>query len=88
MAMKYTDEMGKAVAVRGKFQIFKERELHAIYYVSKELAFDENDNIIDGERDEAYFVGYVADISDINYAFDLAEEQMRAELKALEADLV
>jgi hypothetical protein len=79
MATKYTDEMGKPVAVRGKFQMFKEKDLHAIYHVSKEWDFDANDNIVEGDRYEALLIGYVADISNLGFAFDLAEQTMRAE---------
>ena len=75
----YVNELGKCYGERKNLRIYKDREMFAVYLVMKEWDFDANDKIIEGEREEAVLVGYVADITNKEYAFDLAEAEIRAE---------
>ena len=75
----YANELGKSYGERGNLRIYKDRDLFGIYLVMKEFDFDANDNIIEGDREEAVLVGYVADITNKEYAFDLAEQEIKAE---------
>jgi hypothetical protein len=75
----YANELGKCYGTRNNLRIYKDREMFAVYLVMKEWDFDANDNIIEGDREEAVLVGYVADITNKEYAFDLAEAEIRAE---------
>jgi hypothetical protein len=79
---KYATDLGKCYGKRGNLRIYKDGEMFAVFMVMKEFDFDANDNIIEGERDEATLIGYVADISNKEYAFDLAQEEIRAVAKA------
>lgn len=73
---KYADELGKCYGKRGNLHIYKDGGMHAVFLVTKEWDFDANDNIVEGERLEAVLVGYVADISNKEFAFDLAQEEI------------
>ena len=77
MKKTYEDELGKCYGKRGSLAIYKDGGMYAVFSVMKEFDFDENDNLVYGERNEAVLIGYVSDISDKDYAFDLAEEEIR-----------
>jgi hypothetical protein len=79
---KYADELGKCFGKRGNLQIHKDGEMFAVFMITKEWDFDANDQIIEGEREEATLIGYIADISNKEYAFDVAEYEIRAVAKA------
>jgi hypothetical protein len=75
---KFADEMGKCFGKRGSLRIYKDGEMFGVYIVMKEFDFDANDNIIEGKRETATLVGYVSDISDKEFAFDLAQQEIRS----------
>lgn len=77
MTTTYANELGKCYGERGNLRIYKDRDLYAIYLVMKEFDFDADGKIVEGEREEATFIGYVSDITNPDYAFDLAEEEMK-----------
>lgn len=74
---KYADELGKCYGKRGNLRIYKDREMFAIFLVMKEFDFDNDGKIVEGEKEEAVFVGYVADMKNKEYAFDMAQEEIR-----------
>jgi hypothetical protein len=74
---KYEDQLGKCYGKRGNLRIYKDGEMFAVFAVMKEFDFDAKDNIVEGDRYEATLVGYVADITNKDYAFDLAQEEIR-----------
>jgi hypothetical protein len=78
MTTKYADELGKCFGKRGNLRIYKDGEMHAVFMVMKEFDFDANDNIVEGPRFEATLVGYVADLANAEYAFDMAQAEIRS----------
>jgi hypothetical protein len=78
---KYADELGKCYGKRGNLHIYKDRDMYAVFMVMKEFDFDANDNIIEGDRDEATLVGYIADITNKEHAFDLAQAEISSNAK-------
>ena len=85
---KYADEMGKCFGERGNLRIYKDREMFAVYMVMKEFDFDANDNIIEGNRETATLIGYVADISNKEFAFDLAQQEISSVSKMYNTESV
>ena len=75
---KYVDQLGKCYGKRGNLHIYKDGDMHAVFMVMKEFDFDANDNIVEGERLEATLIGYVADIKNMEYAFDMAQAEIRS----------
>lgn len=78
MTTTYANELGKCYGQRGNLRIYKERDMYAVFTVMKEFDFDENDNIVEGEREEAVLVGYVSDITNMDYAFDVAQAELNS----------
>lgn len=74
----FTDEMGKCYGKRGNLHIYKYREMFAVYLVGKEILDFVDGKIIESDRDEAVFVGHVSNISDKDFAFDLAQEEINS----------
>jgi hypothetical protein len=74
----YANELGKCYGKRGNLRIYKERDLFAVYLVGKEFLDFVDGKIIEGDREEACLVGYVSDISDKEFAFDLAQEEINS----------
>lgn len=78
MSTKYANELGKCYGKRGSLRIYKDGGMYAVFLVTKEWDFDANDKIVEGEREEATLVGYVADITNKEFAFDLAQEEINS----------
>lgn len=78
MSTRFADEMGKCYGKRGNLRIYKDRKMFAVYLVGKEFLDFVDGKIIEGDRDEAVFVGYVSDISNKDFAFDLAQEEINS----------
>jgi hypothetical protein len=76
MTIKYTDEMGKCYGKRNNLEIYKDECGFAVYLTGKEFDVTENGEIIEGERIEAVFVGYIMDIENKEIAFDNAEAEI------------
>jgi hypothetical protein len=74
---KYADELGKCYGKRGNLRIYKDGEMFAIFLVMKEFDFDNDGKIVEGEKEEAVLVGYIADIKNKEYAFDMAQEEIK-----------
>lgn len=77
----YENKLGKCYAKRGSYRIYKEPGSghYAVYMVAREALWTkDNDFIGFGSRYEAVMVGYVANIENAEYAFDMAEEESRA----------
>lgn len=74
---KYADELGKCYGKRDNLRIYKDGEMLAIFLVMKEFDFDNDGKIVEGEREEAVFVGYIADIKNKEYAFDMAQQEIK-----------
>ena len=74
---KYANELGKCYGKRGNLRIYKEREMFAIFLVMKEFDFDNDGKIVEGEKEEAVFIGYIADIKNKEYAFDMAQQEIK-----------
>lgn len=85
MTTTYANELGKCYAQRNNLRVYKDRDLFGIYIVAKEWDFDANDNIIEGEREEAVLVGYVSDLANLEYAFDMAELEIKATAEGVDA---
>jgi hypothetical protein len=78
----YADQLGKCLGERGNLRIYKDGGIHAVFMVMKEFDFDANDKIVEGDRYEATLIGYVQTFIGNEYAFDLAEAEIRAVVKA------
>jgi hypothetical protein len=79
---QYANELGKCYGKRGNLRIYKDGGMYAVFMVMKEFDFDANDQIIEGDREEATLIGYIQSFIGAEYAFDLAEQEIRAVAKA------
>ena len=78
MSTKYASDLGKCYGKRGNLHIYKDGGMHAVFMVMREFDFDANDNIVEGDRLEATLIGYVANLENMDYAFDMAEAEIRS----------
>jgi len=81
MNTTYADTLGKALATRDNLAIYKEPTsgMFAVYSVAREMLWDADYNYLGlGDRLEAIRIGYVSDIENAEYAFDVAKEELTA----------
>lgn len=78
MSTKYVSDLGKCYGKRGNLHIYKDGGMPAVFMVMKEFDFDANDNIVEGERLEATLIGYVANMENKDYAFDMAQAEIQS----------
>lgn len=76
MNTQYTDEMGKCYGKRGNLEIYKDACGYAVYHVGKEFDVNPDGSIVEGDRIEAVLVGYIMNIENKEYAFDMAEAEI------------
>lgn len=78
MSTKYASDLGKCYGKRGNLHIYKDGGMPAVFMVMREFDFDADDNIVEGERLEATFIGYVANMENKEYAFDMAQAEIQS----------
>lgn len=75
---KYADELGTCYGERNNLRVYLDGGKYpAVYAVGPEIIFTDN-GIEYGERLEATLIGHISSLDNIEYGFDLAEEELRA----------
>jgi len=65
----YASDLGKCLAKDGNYRVYSENGMNAIYYVSPEYIWNEdNTDIKIGTKLEAVHIGYIADLDNLSFA--------------------
>ena len=71
----YASELGKCVAKKNNYRVYKDGGLYAIYTVVRELIWDKDYNCKVGKKLEAVHRGYIKDLDNLESAiYELDQE--------------